>query len=126
MAKTLSNGYIKPVTDDTGDTYFVNLEDNIQTVNDHDHTGGAKGGKLMTPTTQTIASGSWVDQGNDTFSQVIDVTSANSNFTVDAIGMEFRLSNGDVIYPTVNKTSSTTYTIFINDSSQALTALYTH
>ena len=126
MAKTLSNGYIKPETDDTGDTYFSNLEDNIQTVNDHDHTGGAKGGQLLTPTTQTISSGSWTDAGNDTFTQTIDVTSANAAFTYDALGIEFRLSDGTAIYPTVTKLSSTTYSISINDNTQSLTAIYTH
>lgn len=124
MSTTLSNGYKKPQTDDTGDIWFPNLEDNWQRVNDHKHDGADS--ERLTPITQAIASANWVDQGNDTFSQVIDVTSADSSLTYDAIGIEFRLSNGDAIYPTVSKTSSTTYTIFINDNTQALTAVYTH
>lgn len=123
MSKTLSNGYKKPETDDTGDTWFSDLEDNIQRLNDHSHNGTDS--ELITPTTQSIASGSWVSQGNNTYSQVIDVTSANSAFTYDTVSMEFRLSNGDVFYPTVEKESPTTYTIYINDNSETLTAIYT-
>lgn len=124
MSTTTSNGYKKPEIDDTGDTWFPNLEDNIDRVNSHDHDGANS--ELLTPTTQTISSGSWTDIGNDTYSQVIDVTDANANFTYDAIGIQFRLSNGDLVYPVVEKTTATTYTVFTNDSSQTYTAVYTH
>jgi len=123
MSKTLSNGYKKPEDDDSGDSWFQDLEDNWQRANDHKHDGADS--ELLTPTTQTISSGNWDDDGNDTHSQTIDVTDANSAFTFDALGMEFRLSSGTIIYPTVEKVTSTTYKIFINDNTQTLTAIYT-
>jgi len=122
MATTLTNAFVKPAQDDTGDTFYETQADNVQRTNDHNHNG--TNSELLTPTTQSIASGSWTAEGDDTFSQTIDVTSANSAFTYDAIGLEFRLSNGTVIYPTIEKVTSTTYKIFINDNTQTVTAVY--
>ena len=39
MARELSNGYILPEDGDFGDTWFDDLEANIQRVNDHNHDG---------------------------------------------------------------------------------------
>lgn len=39
MSTTLSNGYKLPQDGDLGDTWFDDLEDNIQRVNDHSHNG---------------------------------------------------------------------------------------
>ena len=121
---TLSYGFKLPETDDTGDIWFAALEFDITQLNSHSHNGTDSA--RLTPITQTISSGSWASEGNSTWSQTITITSANASLTVDGASMEFRLSNGSIIYPTVEKVTSTTYKIYINDNTQSLTALYTH
>lgn len=113
-----------PETDDTGDLWFPAIEDNFSQLDAHSHNGTDSA--RLTPITQVISSGSWASEGNSTWSQTITITSANASLTVDGTSMEFRLSNGSIIYPTVEKVTSTTYKIYINDNTQSLTALYTH
>ena len=121
---TLTYGLKLPETDDTGDLWFAALEDNITALDAHTHDGTTS--PRLTPITQTISSASWASEGNSTWSQTVTITSANASLTVDGTSMEFRLSNGTIIYPTVEKVTATTYKIYINDNTQTLTALYTH
>jgi len=125
MSKELSQGVKKPETDDTGDSFFPDLEEDIQFLNDHKH-GGGTDGKRLAVTTQDVPTGSWVAESGGRFSQTITITDANSAFTVDGISMEFRLtSSGHIVYPTVEKVTATTYKIYTNDNSVGFTAIYT-
>src|SRR5690348_11336708 len=117
--QTLSKGYEKPVNPTSGDDHFAAQERNIQRMNDHVHDGTA--GAYNTPGTQSIDSGSWVDQGNGTYRQLVALPGSRQ---FDSTAMEFRLSTGERVHPTIEKVSATSYYIYTNDNTKSYTALY--
>lgn len=121
MSTTTSYGYTKPQTDDTGDVFFPAMATNIQQLNDHTHAGVDSA--ILPAKTQSISSGSWVAVSGQTgtYSQTVTMT---TGWTYDAVSMEFRLSTGEVIYPTVTRAGSGSYVVYINDNTQNLTAIY--
>lgn len=125
MSSVLSYGYKLPSTGDRGATFFPDLEDDITQLNDHDHNG--TNSALLTIsaiaiTTQAIASGSWAATSGGTYKQTVTLP---GSLTYDAISMEFRLTTGKhIIFPTIEKVSSTSYDIYINDNTQGVTAIY--
>jgi hypothetical protein len=126
MSTTLSYGFKKPQDGDRGSTFFDDLEADIQQLNDHTHNGtnsSLLSIQAITVTTQAISSASWAAQGGGTYKQTVTLP---GTLTYDAIGMEFRItSSKHVIYPTIEKVSSTTYDIYTNDNSIGVTAIYT-
>jgi hypothetical protein len=121
MANTLSHGYIQPANPDTGDTFWANLATDIQLMNNHVHDGSL--GTILPTVTQTISSGSWsaVSGQPGTYSQTITVP---TQFSYDSVEINFRLSNGTKIYPTVTRVSSSQYIVYTNDNSQNFVAVY--
>lgn len=126
MSTTLSYGYKLPSTGDRGSTFFPDLEDDIQQLNDHDHNGTNSALLAISAvaiTTQAISSGSWVATSGGTYKQTVTMP---GSLTYDAVSMEFRLTTGKhIIFPTIEKVSSNTYDIYINDNTQGVTVLYT-
>lgn len=116
---TLSYGYLKPELDDTGDVWMTAMETNIQAFNDHTHNG--TNSAIIPVTTQAISSGSWVATSGGTYRQLVTLPGA---LLFDGLSIEMRLSTGHVVYPTIEKVSSTTYYVYINDNSLSLTAVY--
>lgn len=125
MSSTLSYGYKQPANGDRGSTFFPDLNDNIQQLNDHNHNGTNSAQltiQAVAVTTQAISSASWVAQGGGTYKQTVTLP---GTLTYDAISMEFRItSSKHVIYPTIEKVSGTTYDIYVNDNSIGVTAIY--
>ena len=121
MATTLSKGYIKPANPDTGDVFWNALAADIQLMNDHVHDGVT--GAILPAVSQSILAANWtaVSGQPGTYSQVVTLPSALAFGTIQ---MNFRLTNGTYINPTITQVSSSQYTIFINDNTQALTAVY--
>lgn len=137
MAITLPYGRQVPQKPDSGGTFFDNLEDNIELDDAHTHDG------ITSPpltsviasnvTKQAILAAAWVSVGNGTYRQTVTLPAAitaapvdgGAGKTFDDVSMEFRLSTGYVIYPSVEKASPTTYYVYINDNSLALTVIYT-
>jgi hypothetical protein len=127
--QTLTYGYKKPETGDRGNVFFPALEDNIDRVNDHDH-NGTNSAKLTTTSTdatrQTIAAGSWVDQGNDVYRQTITMP---SGLEFDNVKITFHLNTapyeGVVSALSVVKASVNTYTVDINIDNLEVIAVYT-
>ncbi len=118
---TLSNGYKLPQVDDTGDTFFENLSFNIQRLNDHTHDGTDS--ERLTPTKQTLSAASWVFVDVDSYTLAVTMP---AGLTYDDVGLEFRLANGTVIYPTVTKTGSNSYSIGYTSNASDVVAIYTH
>lgn len=118
---TLSKGYKKPVREDTGDKFFPAMQTNIQLMNDHVHDGIS--GAVLTPGSQTILAASWAAVAGkiDTYSQVVTMP---TGYSYDTVGILFRLSTGQPIYPSVDRVSATTYRVYVNDNTLALTAQY--
>lgn len=126
MATTLSNGYVKPQSGDLGSVFWLALEDNIQQLNDHTH-DGVDSEKLTASSSdavsQTLSSGSWSLVANGIYRQLGTVP---SGMTVDLCNISFRHgTSGDYLYLAVTKASSTTYYVYINDSSIDVKAVYT-
>ncbi len=119
--QTLSKGYKKPQNEDTGDVWFPALADDIQLLNDHTHNG--TNSALIAITTQTFASGSWVAApiGGGLYRQLVTLP---SGFLYDSIQTDFRLSTGELLFPSVERASASTYYIYINDNSLTVTAYY--
>lgn len=126
-------GYKIPKTPDTGQTWFSNLEFDIQRLNDHSHNGVDStllATNAVTVTTQAIASASWgSDLGGGTYKQSITLPSVGATpaqLLFNAIGIEIRVtSTKEVVYPKIIRTGASTYDIYTNDNTQAFTALYT-
>lgn len=111
----LSKGYKKPETGDFGDVWFPALEDNIDLQNSHDHDGidGEKiSGINLLSSTLTVSSGSFADQGNGYHRATVTVPGGGlvDNFTITVKDPTTK----DVLYPKIEKVSSTQFYIFIN------------
>lgn len=121
---TLSFGFQLPEDGDKGPVVFPALESNIQQLNDHDH-DGSNSTKLTSaafnPSSVTLAAGSWVLVGNGIYKQTVTLPGA---LTYDSTGFDVRLPSGDIVYPTIEKVSSTQYDIYTNDNSIGMTVLY--
>ncbi len=119
--QTLSHGYLKPGNPDTGDEFFPAMEDNIQLMNDHTHNG--TDGALIASTAQSILAVNWVAAaiGGGLYRQLVTVPTGYSYDTAD---IWFKLSTGEVVYPSIERASGTTYYIYTNDNSLQYTARY--
>ncbi len=123
MSTTLSNGYKKPDTGDRGNTFFTDLEDNITRVNSHDHDGSNSepiNTKNLSKDSQTISSGSWSLVSDGIYRQLVTVPSGH---TVDDMVPKFTIDD-DIYHPTIEKASTTTYYIYINDNTKDVVVKY--
>ena len=115
--QTLSKGFKLPETGDLGSVWFPAMEDNIEQLNSHDHDGtdSAKIDALnliTTGATQTVASGSFADQGDGYWRATVTVpgslTIANFCVTVrDPTTLE-------PIYLRMVKLSTTQFYLYTN------------
>ncbi len=124
---TLTYGFKKPQDGDKGSIFFDALEDNITRLDAHTH-NGTDSSLLPTTsfnnTTQSITSGSWaaVSGKAGLYKQVVTMP---TGITYDNRGIFFKdASTGDMYMLTVEKESSNTYSVYINDNSKNLTAIY--
>lgn len=129
MSTTLSNGYKKPSTGDTGSVFFKDLENNIQKVNDHTHNGQDSEkilSKDIVKSLETIQSTSWgAMSDNGDYTQTITMP---LNYEFDKVQMEFRIASGpeigSVIFPTITKVSANSYTITQDDNTIDIQVVY--
>lgn len=117
--QTLSYGYLLPQNPDTGDLFFPALEQDIRQLNDHDHDGDNSA--PLSRQSVSILSATWaaVAGFNGLFKQTITLP---NSLEYDAVDLWFRLSTGEFVYPSVERTSNTTFTIYTNDNSLAYVA----
>lgn len=124
---SVSLDYIqKPADGDTGATFWDLLEALFDAFDNHTHNGTNSAqltASSFTPTTQSISSASWASQGSGTYRQTVTLPGA---LTFDAISIEMRTSAGVVIYPTIEKVTSTSYYVYVNDNTLNLTAVYSN
>jgi len=121
MSTTLSYGYKKPANPDTGDTWFPQLAADIQQLNDHAHNGTDSA--PLAVQTATIAAGSWALAAGLSliYSQSITLP---AGLSYDICQIWFKLATGELVYPTVTRTSASIYKVFTADNSLAYTAYY--
>jgi hypothetical protein len=122
--QTLTYGFKKPQTRDTGSTLFAALEENIQQLNDHTH-NGVNSSKLtaaaVVASTQAVPFASWVATSQGNYRQLITL----SGLLYDEITISMRNSSGHLVYAQVEKVSATSYYVYTNDNATAFTAVYT-
>lgn len=117
---TLSKGYLKPSNPTTGDAWFPALETDIQLMNDHVHDGVT--GAITPAVSVAILAASWAAFGSDgLYSQTITMPAGRS---YDTSQISFRLSTGEFVFPSIDRVSSSQYTIYTNDNSKAYLAIY--
>ncbi len=131
MATTLSYGFQKPATGDKGSVFWPILESDIQKLNDHTH-NGSNSAKITAASqvavTQAVLAASWSSLGAGYYRQLVTLPASltNNGGTVDDFCLQFRnAANGRVMVLSSEKVSSTTYYVYINDSSLNVTAVYT-
>lgn len=119
--QTLSHGYKKPANPDTGDVWMPAMETNIQLVNDHTHNG--IDAAQLAVIVQSILSAAWVAApiGGGHYRQLVTMTSP---LQYDSTTMEFRLSSGELIFPSVERVSANTYYVYTLDNSLTYSVLY--
>lgn len=125
MATTLSFGYVKPQTGDKGSVFWPALEGNVQKVNDHTHNGTNSARLTSTSVvavTATLAAEDWASEGGGTFSQT-KAMPVGMNY-VD-YHISFRDADGHYLHPTIERASSTSYKVYVNNNTLVLTAVYT-
>lgn len=119
--QTLSFGFLKPEPDDTGDIFFSAMEQNMQQLNDHDH-DGVNSARLAL-TSASILAANWVAAplGGGLYRQLITMP---AGMQYDTSVITFKLSTGEVLYPTVERVNATQYYVYVNDNTLDLVAYY--
>jgi len=120
----LSYGYFLPETNDKGPIVFPALESNIQQLNDHTHDGVTSAplpSSSVTPLGISLAAGSWVADVNGLYKQTVTLPGALS---YDTTVFTVKLENGSLVYPSIDKVSTTQYDIFTNDPTTGFEVLY--
>ena len=121
---TLSFGFKKPETGDTGPIVFPALEDNIQQLNDHDH-NGTNSKKLpsssIAPLQESLSSAAWALVANGVYKQTVTLPGALS---YDTTQFTVKLPTGHLVYPNIEKVSATQYDIFTNDNTVGFEVSY--
>ena len=118
---TLSMGYELPANGDTGDVFFAGMQTNITQLNNHTHDGSTS--QFLSTQTQSILSANWTAApiGGGVYRQLLAVPAGMS---FDVCQVWFKLSTGQIVYPSVERASSTTFYVYVNDNTLNLTAYY--
>jgi hypothetical protein len=121
----LSYGVKQPQTGDKGSVFFPALEDDLEYLNDHTH-DGTEGAPIpatnIQAVKQNILAASWLSVSDGYYRQLLTVANGKN---YDDVDVSFRItSTGEPLYLNLEKVSSTTYYVYINDSSLAITAYY--
>ena len=121
---TLSMGFVEPQNGDTGDVFYPALAADIVQLNNHTHDGVAS--QLLTTTTQSILSANWAAAaaGGGLYSQTVTLPTSPVGLSYDVVDMWFKLSTGEVVFPTIERVSTTQYVIYTIDSTKTYTAFY--
>jgi hypothetical protein len=123
--QTLSYGYLNPDNGDKGSVWFTALNADITQLNSHSHNGSDSSlvnAAYIVKGTVAISSGSWVSDGTGRYKQVVSVP---SGFNMDDFLIQVKFtSSGDLVYPTISKTSTTSFTIYTSDNTANFTATF--
>lgn len=130
MSLTLSRGFRKPQTGDSGASFFPDLEHDIQQTNDHSH-DGTDSQKLSVISSmgllQPNAGGAW-SVGSGTYVKTVTLPPAlaTAGYTVDDVNYQIRIrGTGEMSFLGNRKASPTTLEVFSNDNSIEIDVVYT-
>lgn len=121
----LTYGVKQPQTGDKGSVFFPALEDDLAYLDAHTH-DGVQGAPIpatnIQAVTQSVLAASWVSVSGGFYRQLLTVANGKN---YDDVDITFRLtSTGEPVFLRTEKVSSTTYYVYINDSTLTLTAHY--
>jgi hypothetical protein len=125
IMQTLSYGIKKPQDGDKGSTWFPALEDNFQQQNDHDHDGVDSAPIASTniaSVQQSLSAANWVAVSGGTYRQLVTVP--NGKLYDNSFILFRNTADKSQMLLGVEKVSSTTYYVYINDSTIDVTAYY--
>lgn len=124
--ETTAYGYKIMEANDIASVWMQAIMDNWERMSDHDHDGSdsvALTPAAITAYSSTVLAASWSAQGDGMYRQTITVPSGileiNSYDTYVYI-----TSTGERIYPTIVRVSATSFYIYVNDNTLALTIKY--
>lgn len=127
MASTLTTkGYKLPSDGDRG-TWWDDINFNTQRTNDHTHDGSdsqALSTAVLTKGSLSVASGSWVAVAGQagTYRQLC---THPTGYTFPTACMTvYETATGNLIYPSIEKVSASTFYIYINDNTLDLVVKY--
>lgn len=128
MGKDLGYGIWVPDDTDTGNIWDDYLEDNCAVFVAHNHDGvNSPSIAQSRDSSQTIASGAWVDQGDGTYKSPLITMPGSYKFSTFPFIQFVETSGSDVypqVYPTVERDSDTTFYVYTNDNSLNLTIVF--
>lgn len=123
--QVLSYGFRNPENGDKGSVWFPALNFNIVQLNSHNHDGSTSSlinAAVIVGGSVSIPSGSWVSDVTGRYKQDVTVP---AGFTVDSYNIQVRItSSGHIIYPTIEKLTSTTFRIYTLDNTLSYTAVF--
>lgn len=124
MATTLTHSTEIPSSGENGQQFCPELERNWTRYDEHDHSGGSKGAAVpstsITKQTGTAPSGSWALVANDIYKQTVTLP---TGYAYDTTTIFAFIDNAPVALR-IEKASSNTFEVYINDNSKAVSFLY--
>ena len=121
MSSTLSKGVVRPDNGDTGDVWFAGIISNANWMNSHTHNG--TDAQALSSTTQSVLHANWAAApiGGGLYVQTMTMP---AGFSYDQCQIWFKLSSNEYVYPSVERVSSTSFKVYINDNTLDLIANY--
>ena len=120
--ENLTTGLKLQKVEDSDDVSVFNpaLKGNIQKINDHTHDG------INSPktagTVQSIPAGGYSDLGGGNHRKTISMP---TGISYDDVAVQIKDATGERTYPTIEKVTSGTWNLTVNDPTQVYTATYT-
>jgi len=137
MATTLTYTRVRPATGDTASTWMAALEANVTIDDAHTHDGVTSPflpiSSINKSASSTIAAADWSSDGGGNYSKVVTVPAAISGAATYNDVIYYNIvckintagaTYGDVIYPQIERESSTTFTVRVNDNTLDVIIFY--
>lgn len=120
----LSYGFKQPENGDRGSVWFPALNFNITQLNGHSHNGTDSApinSANITKGTVNILAAAWVLVEAGKYSQVV---TCPAGFNMDDYNITVKISGGNIIYPSIVRSSLTTFTIYTLDNTLTYKAYF--
>ncbi len=123
---TLSYGYQRPADGDKASVWMPALQANVTKVNDHNHDGSnsaALSAAAIGKYTSSLVAASWILDAQNRYYQDVTVPVGITEIN-NFIPNFYITSTGERVYPSMIRLTATTYKVYCNDNSIALTVKY--
>lgn len=120
----LTYGFQQPQNGDPGSVWFPALNVDIQKLNDHDHDGinsAPINATSISAGTVSILAANWVLDIAGRYKQTV---STPAGYNIDSFNPLFRITGGDIIYPSVHRLNATSFVVYTLDNTLSYTAVF--